>query len=144
MRRTNQKGVDLIKGFEGLRLSPYRDPVGLLTVGYGHLVKPGEHFGTLTEPEAETLLRADLHEAESAVERLVKVPLTDNQHAALVSFVFNCGSGNLEKSTLLRKVNGEDFTGASFEFLKWNKAGGRVLAGLVRRRRAEMELFLSA
>lgn len=144
MRRTNQKGVDLIKGFEGLRLSPYKDPVGLLTVGYGHLVKTGEHFGTLTEAEAETLLRADLHEAESAVERLVKAPLTDNQFAALVSFTFNCGGGNLGKSTLLKKLNAKDYAGASFEFLKWNKAGGRVLAGLVRRRRAEMELFLSA
>lgn len=143
MRKTNQAGVDLIKGFEGLRLAPYKDPVGLLTVGYGHLVKPGEQFGTLTEAEAEDLLRNDLRDAESAVERLVKVPLTDNQHAALVSFTFNCGGGNLEKSTLLKKLNAKDYAGAGFEFLKWNKAGGKILAGLVRRRRAEMELFLS-
>lgn len=144
MRQTNQAGVDLIKSFEGLRLSPYKDPVGLLTVGYGHLIKNGEHFGTLTEAEAEALLRADLHDAEAAVERLIKVPLTGNQHAALASFAFNLGEGNLAKSTLLRKLNAGDYAGAGFEFLKWNKAKGRVLPGLVRRRRAEMELFLAS
>ena len=92
-------------------------------------------------PQAEDLLRNDLHATSIPVEGLVRVSVTDNQFAALVSFAFNVGVNNLRNSTLLRKVNAGDFAGAALEFGKWNKAGGRVLAGLTRRRAAEATLF---
>ena len=141
MRRTNKAGLDLIKSFEGLRLKAYKDPVGVWTIGYGH-TKTATPGTVISEPEAEALLRNDLAEAQGAVERLVKQPLTDNEYAALVSFVFNLGSGNLSRSTLLRRLNVGDRKGAADQFLVWNKAGGKVLAGLTRRRQAERTLFM--
>lgn len=140
--QTNQAGIDLIKKFEGLRLTAYQDAVGIWTIGYGSTgrVKKGMR---ITETEADALLRADLGEAEAAVARWVKVPVTPNQHAALVSFAFNLGGGNLGKSTLLRKLNRKDYLGAANEFGKWVNAGGKRLAGLVRRREAEKRLFLA-
>jgi GH24 family phage-related lysozyme (muramidase) len=140
MRKTNSAGLELIKHFEGLKLKSYQDAVNVWTIGYGHTktAKPGQ---AISEPEAERLLKADLHDAESAVNRMVRVPLTDNQFDALVSFVFNLGAGSFQRSTLLRKLNAGEYQVAANEFLKWNKAGGRVLAGLTRRRRAEQALF---
>lgn len=142
MRRINKAGLDLIKSFEGLRLKAYKDAVGVWTIGYGH-TKTATPGTVISEPEAESLLLNDLAEAQGAVERLVKQPLNDNEYAALVSFVFNLGSGNLSRSTLLRKLNAGDRKGASDQFLVWNKAGGKVLAGLTRRRQAERDLFLN-
>ena len=141
MRRINKAGLDLIKSFEGLRLKAYKDAVGVWTIGYGH-TKTATPGTVISEPEAEALLRNDLAEAQGAVERLVKQPLTDNEYAALVSFVFNLGSGNLSRSTLLRRLNVGDRKGAADQFLVWNKAGGKVLAGLTRRRQAERTLFM--
>lgn len=140
-RRINQAGLDLVKAFEGFRGTAYQDAVGVWTVGWGSTqnVRPGM---TVTREQAERLLRKDLADAEAAVARLVKVPLTDNEHAALVSFAFNLGQGNLAKSTLLRKLNAGDKAGAANEFLRWNRAGGKVLRGLTRRREAERALFL--
>lgn len=140
MRQINKAGLDLIKSFEGLRLKAYKDAVGIWTVGYGH-TKTATPGMAISEPEAEAMLRNDLAEAQGAVERLVKRPLNDNEYAALVSFVFNLGSGNLSRSTLLRKLNAGDRRGAADQFLVWNKAGGKVLAGLTRRRQAERALF---
>ncbi len=127
--------------FEGRRLRAYRDAVGVPTIGWGST--KGVKLGTvITEPEAEQLLRDDLKGAESDVARLVKVELNGNEHAALVSFVFNLGATNFAKSTLLKKLNVGDRVGAASELLKWNRAGGKILAGLTRRRKAERELFL--
>jgi lysozyme len=142
----NDATIKLIKEFEGERLTAYKDPIGLLTVGVGHLVKQGEPYNLgqkITPEESEALLRKDLEIAEVAVRRHVKVLINENSYGALISFVFNLGEGALRKSTLLRKLNDGDFQGAAEEFKHWVNAGGRRLPGLVRRREAEKELFLS-
>lgn len=135
--------LDHIRRWEGLRLSAYRDPGGILTIGYGHTgdVEAGQ---TITLDQAEDLLSEDLRTAQSAVERLVKVPLTDRQYSALVSFVFNVGEGQFAESTLLRKLNRGDYSGAADEFLRWTRAGSVELPGLVERRRLEREFFLDS
>jgi lysozyme len=140
---TSQKGLDLIKSFEGLRLSAYKCPADVWTIGFGTTagVKPGQ---AITKERAEELLREDVKRFEAQVLRLVKVPLTQGQHDALVSFVYNLGAGNLSNSTLLRLLNAGDYAGAAAQFDRWNKAGGKVLAGLVRRRAAERALFEGA
>lgn len=140
--RINEAGLDLIKDFEGLRLDAYQDAVGIWTIGYGHTstAYPGQR---ITTAQATALLRQDVANFEDAVTRAVRVPITENQFAALVSFTYNVGSGALNSSTLLRKLNAGDTLGAANEFLRWNRAGGRVLAGLTRRREAERSLFLS-
>lgn len=137
----NDKGIRLIKSFEGLRLKAYQDSVGVWTIGYGTTsgVRPGM---VITEAQAEEFLRRDLRRFEQAVDDLVKVPLTDDQFAALVSFTYNVGEGALESSTLLRLLNQRDYQGAADQFLRWDKAGGQSLPGLTRRRRAERALFL--
>ncbi len=141
--RTSQRGLSLIKSFEGLRLLAYRDAVGVWTVGYGATrgVKAGM---SVTKEQAERMLLNDVQRFEPEVERLVQVPLTGNQWDALVSFTYNLGAANLESSTLLRKLNAGDYAGAAEQFPRWNKAGGKVLPGLVRRREAERVLFLGA
>lgn len=143
MRKINQAGVELVKSFEGFRERAYKDAAGVWTIGYGHTatVHPGM---TVSREKAEALLRADLQVAESAVSRLVTVPLSDNEYAALVSFTFNLGQGALAGSTLLRRLNAGDKPGAAKEFGRWIHAGGRKLNGLLRRRYAEMTLFLRA
>lgn len=139
-RRLSPEGLALVKRFEGLCLSAYRDAVGVWTIGYGST--RGVQGGmVITEVEAEARLRRDLEEAEQWVELLCEVPLTQGQFDAMVSFTFNLGPGALGKSTLLKKVNAGDYAGASFEFGRWVKAGGEVLPGLVRRRAAERALF---
>ena len=139
----SQKGISLIKSFEGLSLKAYKDSVGVTTIGYG---STGPHVSmgqTITEAQAESLLKNDLSRFEKGVSDLVTAPLNQNQFDALVSFSFNLGLGNLKSSTLLRKLNSLDYSGAAKEFERWNKAGGKVLAGLTRRRIAERDLFLS-
>lgn len=142
MRCVTDEGLDLIKHYEGLHLTAYLDAVGVPTIGYGHTrtAKLGQKIDSNT---AEALLRSDLREAERAVLRLIKVPLTDGQFDALVSFTFNLGSGALQRSTLRAKINRGDYDGASSEFRKWVFAGGKKLRGLERRRMAEVDLFLS-
>lgn len=148
MREINEAGMKLIIEFEGLRLEPYRDSAGFLTIGIGHLVRPGEHFTKITAAQAERMLNADLASARAAVERLVHVPVNDNQFAALVSFTYNLGSGALERSTLLKLVNDGEFARAADEFVKWAKVHDpkthalKVSAGLMRRREAEALLFI--
>lgn len=140
-QQINQEGLNLIKEFEGLSLTSYKDPVGIWTIGYGHIktAKPGM---VITEKQAEDLLRADLKEAEQAVNKFVQVPLNSNQFSALVSFVFNLGAGNFKSSTLLRELNKGNYIGASVQFERWVYAGGKILNGLIRRRKAESKLFL--
>ncbi|AYZ62643.1 lysozyme [Burkholderia multivorans] len=142
--RTGTQGIELIKHFEGLRLARYLDAVGKPTIGYGHLILPHERFTRpLTPAEADALLRQDLRSAELGLRKLLRVPVTQQQFDALMSFVFNLGSGRLRSSTLLRYLNAGAPARAADQFLVWNKAGGRPLAGLTLRRRAERALFLS-
>ncbi|CAI1124561.1 lysozyme [Serratia ficaria] len=138
----SERGLALIKHFEGLRLAAYRCPANVWTIGYGHTagVQPGN---VITEREADSFLRLDIAESVRAVNRLVKVPLTSNQFDALVSFVFNLGAGSFLASTLLKKLNTGAYTEAADEFSRWVNAGGKLLPGLVRRRVKEKELFLS-
>lgn len=138
--RVNQEGLDLIKRFESLRLKSYLCPAGVWTIGYGHTrgVTPGI---VITEAEAERLLREDIEPCERAVSSACKVPLTSAQFSALVSLVFNIGAGAFSKSTLLKLLNQGQYSEAEKQFKRWNKAGGRELPGLTRRRAAEAELF---
>lgn len=142
MLRMNAAGFSLIKLFEGVRLTAYQDSVGIWTIGYGHTagVKPGQ---VITSQEAENLLTKDIAATEAGVRKLVPDTCTENQFSALVCFAFNVGLGSLSKSTLLKKMKAGDIKGAADEFLRWNKAGGKVLAGLTNRRVAERQLFLS-
>lgn len=133
--------VPLIKEFEGCKLKAYKCPADVWTIGYGHTdgVKEGDE---ITQQEADRLLADDVHSFTAGVQRLVTSDINRNQLGALTSFAFNVGLGNLRHSTLLRMVNAGDFLGAANQFLRWNKAGGKVLAGLTRRREAERQLFL--
>lgn len=133
-------GYKLTEQFEGLQLTAYRDVAGVWTNGYGntHNVVPGS---TITMETAVSDLASNIEGAEFVVNRVVTVPLTQNQFDALVDFVFNLGSGNFQSSTLLRKLNSGDYTGAVEEFPKWNHAGGREVYGLTLRRKAEQQLF---
>ena len=141
-------GVDLICGFEGKRLTAYDDGVGVWTIGFGTTVYPNgikvKKGDTCTEAQAKTYMAHDLKKFESAVNNAVTVPLNQNQFDAMVSLAYNIGVGAFSNSTLLKKVNAKDFTGAGNEFLKWDKAGGKPLSGLTRRRQREKELFLRA
>lgn len=139
----NQAGIDLIKSFEGLRLTAYQDQVGVWTIGYGHTgadVTPGL---MISEDDAERLLEADLQRFQTGVSSLVCKPLTPSQFAALVSFAYNLGISSLAKSTLLRCLNKGNYQDAAAKFLKWDRAEGVVVAGLLRRRQAEKTLFES-
>lgn len=141
--KTSPAGVALIKNFEKCKLTAYRDAVGVLTIGWGHTGSVWIGM-VITQEQADALLSADLQRFEKGVSALLKVPVTQGQFDALVSFAFNCGLGNLGSSTLLRKLNAGDAKGASAEFPRWNKAGGAVLRGLTLRREEEQKLFLSA
>lgn len=144
--KTSNPGINLIKSFEGLRLKAYDDGVGVWTIGFGTIKYPNgvrvKKGDTCSDAQAEQYLRNDLVTFENAINKLVKVSLTQNQFDALVSFTYNLGETNLASSTLLKKLNAKDCKGAAAEFPRWNKAGGKVLNGLVKRRNAEMELFL--
>jgi lysozyme len=137
----SDKGLALTKSFEGLHLEAYRDCAGVWTIGYGHTGPTLAAGQTISEPEAEELLRTDLAEAVACVNRGVKPFISQNQFDAMVDFCFNAGRGNFLQSTLLRKLNSGDFAGAAAQFALWVHAGGEVVAGLVRRRKAEAELF---
>ena len=137
----SDRGLALTKSFEGLHLEAYRDCAGIWTIGYGHTglgVFAGE---TVSEVQADELLRADLAGAVACVNRAVRVAVSQGQFDAMVDFCFNAGRGNFAQSTLLRKVNGRDFGGAVVQFALWVHAGGEVVAGLVRRRKAEADIF---
>ncbi|MGA2369117.1 MAG: lysozyme [Candidatus Korobacteraceae bacterium] len=134
-------GLALTKQFEGLRLTAYQDSIGKWTIGDGHTgpdVQPGL---TITQEKASALLLQDVASAVAAVNRLVTVPLTQNQFDALVDFTFNEGSGNLARSTLLRELNAGNTAGAAAQFLMWVYARGVQLPGLLKRRQAEAALF---
>ena len=139
--------IKMIKHHEGVRLKPYQDPIGLWTVGVGHLIGDGktlpiEWFRTFTMDEVDELLKKDLQRFERGVLRLCPNHLTQSRFDALVSFAFNVGLGNLQASTLRQKHNRGDVLGAAKEFLRWNKAGGKVFRGLTIRRQDESNLYL--
>ena len=144
-------GANLIKAFEGLlkkvdanHYTAYKCPANVLTIGWGHTNHHGRQFKASdiwTKDQCDEAFLEDMVGFEKDVKRLVKVELTQYQFDALVSFTYNCGAGNFQKSTLLKKVNAKDFVGAAAEFRKWNKGGGKVLAGLTRRRASESLLF---
>lgn len=133
-------GLDIVKEAEGLRLSAYLCPAGIPTIGYGHTkdVKLGD---TCTKQQAEEWLENDFFMAKNDVRAVVKVPLRENQLDALASFVFNLGVRKLIQSTLLKKLNAGDYSGAAAEFDKWVFAGKVKLNGLVKRRAKERQLF---
>lgn len=149
--KLSHDGLNLIKAFEGClkpigggKFKPYVCPAGVLTIGWGHTNHHGRKFdksSVWTQEECDAELASDMARFEAAVAHLVKVPLTQYQNDALVSFAYNCGDGNLSKSTLLKKINAGDMDGAAQEFQKWNKGAGKVLKGLVRRRASESLLF---
>lgn len=140
--KTGDRGLALIKSFEGLRLEAYRDAAGILTIGYGSTgphVTPGLR---ITEDRAEELLRADVERFERAVEAMVRLPLKQHEFDALVSFCYNVGAGAFSNSTLLREMNLGNRLKVGQEFVKWIYAGGRPLRGLLRRRLTEALLFI--
>lgn len=145
-RKISDAGRALIVRYEGLSLKPYKDPVGIWTIGYGHTGRDSDRWGpaghTITLHHAEEILEHDLEKFEAAVEELCP-GANANQFSALVSFAFNVGATRLSNSTLRRKFLKSDFQGAADEFPKWVHAGGKVLPGLVKRRAAERTLFLT-
>lgn len=144
-----EEAVAIAEPFEGFSAAPYRDPAGVWTIGFGSTRdaygKPvTAHTAPVSRAQAEELLRRDMRAALEAVENGVRVPLNAVQEGALADFVYNVGSGAFRASTLLRKLNAGDYAGAAEEFPKWNRGGGRILAGLVRRRAAEKAAFTSS
>lgn len=139
-RMINQAGIDLIKDFEGLHLTPYLCPAKVWTIGYGH-TRTVRNGMSITQEEADHLLDGDLQIVSRAVQRLVTVPLNDNQFAALVSFTFNVGKSNFEHSTLLRLLNRGWYDQVPAQLMRWNRSRGEVLGGLSRRRGAEAKLW---
>lgn len=141
-RQINKAGLDLIKRWEGCKLTAYVCPAGVLTIGYGSTgphVKPGM---TITQDQADELLRSDLRRFEDFVADRC-APATDNQFAALVSLCFNVGEANLKSSTLRRMHLEGKYGEAADQFARWSRAGGKVLQGLVRRRAEERALYLT-
>jgi lysozyme len=139
----NAAGLNMIKSFEGFRSCKYQDPAGYWTIGYGHLIEPGQHFTCITEAQATQLLLSDVSSAEQCVRTYVHVPLNGNQFSALVDFTYNLGCGSLASSTLLVDINSHNFGAVCGQLERWVYAGGRFLPGLVRRRQAECQLFNS-
>lgn len=142
-RKTTINGINLIKKYEGLSLTPYLCPAGYATIGYGHRILNDEKFISISEEKAEKLLLEDLRSFENVILRLADYPLSDGQFDALVSFCYNLGEKTIQNSTLINKVNKKDYHGASLEFARWVYAGGVKLPGLVKRRHEESLLFLS-
>lgn len=138
----SNSGYALIRTFEGYSPYVYKDSAGLDTIGYGHLIVKGEKFTQPLLPEqAQKLLVKDARIAVNGVNKGVKIPLKQNQIDALISFTYNVGVGAFHKSTLLRRVNAEKHDQVPPQFLRWVRAGGKIIKGLVNRRNAEAELY---
>ena len=138
--KTSQYGIDLIKHFEGCELKAYKCPAGVWTIGYGHTkgVEPEDEW---SEDHANHMLEVELEEYEGYVSKYVTAPLGQNQFDALVSWTYNLGGGNLSASTMLKVLNAGEYDEVPNQMLRWNKAGGKVLEGLTRRRQAEADMF---
>lgn len=139
--KINQAGLDIVKEFEGLRLESYRCPAGVWTIGYGHTEGVARGM-KVTKQEAEELLKHDLQIFENGVKRFIGDAKTnENQFSAFVSLAYNIGIGAFSKSSALREHKAGNYELAANKIMLWNKAGGRVLAGLIRRRKAESKLY---
>ena len=138
--KTSQYGLELIKDFEGLELQAYQCAAGVWTIGYGHTkgVQEGDEW---SKDHADHMLEVELEEYEGYVNNSVTSPLAQNQFDALVSWTYNLGGGNLKASTMLKVLNAGDYDEVPNQMLRWNKAGGKVLEGLTRRRQAEGDMF---
>ena len=138
--KTSQEGISLIKSFEGCELTAYRCSADVPTIGYGHTagVSDGD---TCTQEEAETMLAEDLVEFEDYVKNYVESELQQNEFDALVAWTYNLGPANLKESTMLKELNSGNFEEVPRQMKRWNRAGGEVLDGLIRRREAESRLF---
>lgn len=146
--RVSIKGINLIKSFEGLKLTAYKAHFSekYWTIGYGHYGPDVKEGDTCNEAYAETLMKNDLKIFEDRINKALNednIVVNQNQYDALISFAYNVGSENLLSSTLWRKLKQRDFEGAANQFLRWNKCGGQILPGLVNRRDKERALFLS-
>ena len=137
---TSQEGLSLIKKFEGCKLEAYKCAAGVWTIGYGSTDGVNEGM-KISQERADMLLLEDVEVFEEAVNKLVEVNLEQNQFDALISWTFNLGETNLTNSTLLKVLNNKDYEGVPAQIKRWNKAGGKVLQGLIRRREAEALLF---
>ena len=142
MHNISQAGLQLIKQFEGCKLVAYKDGGGVWTIGYGHTANVFPKM-TIMQVEADRLLSEDLKWAEATVNNHVKVPLTQQQYDALVSFVFNIGGCEFKSSTLLKKLNANEYLEAANQILRWDHDNGKVVRGLTNRRVAERALFVS-
>lgn len=142
MDKALKMAAKFVSEFEGLSLTPYKDSGGVPTIGYGTTKGVSMDMPAITKEKAQEWLEWDLKAADSFITKAVKPLLNINQRVALISFVYNVGAGNFKTSTLLRKLNSNDFNGAAKEFHKWVYAGGKKLNGLIKRRKAESELFL--
>lgn len=144
-RNTSPSGLDFLCRMEGVVLHVYKDQAGLATIGVGHLIKPGEHFSTITREEALALLASDVKKCEIALNRCAKVELTQNQFDALISWSFNCGTGVLSNSGVMRELNAGRYENVPAKLLEWSKirVNGQMVTsqGLYDRRKAEGELF---
>ena len=138
----SNKGIELIKKFEGCSLFSYKCPAGVWTIGYGHTGSNVHQGLKISQIEAEKFLKIDLIVHSNNVSKLVKVPLSQNQFDALVSLEYNIGYGNFSKSTLLKLLNSKNYKGAAEQFKMWKMSRGKILSGLVKRRQAEYELFI--
>ena len=138
----SKSGLQLTERFEGVRLSAYQDQAGRWTIGYGHTegVQPGD---SCTQEQAESWLAQDIEWAASCVNRSVTITLSQGEFDALVDFVFNVGCGNFNSSTMLKLLNVGNYAGAAEQFNRWDRAGGQIVAGLLRRREAEVQEFNS-
>lgn len=140
--QTSGAGIRFIQSFEKLRLTPYDDGGGKMTIGWGHLILPSEKFDSITSDQADALFLSDLKQkAENPVNKYVVIAMTQNQFDALVSFCFNVGLGNFHASTLLRMMNMKNFDATAEEFPKWDHEGGVEVEGLYNRRVAEQNIF---
>jgi len=138
--KIGNKGLEMIKHFEGLELNAYKCAAGVWTIGYGH-TKGVQEGMVISEETANEMLVEELNEYENYINTLVTVELNQNQFDAMVSWVYNLGGGNLKASTLLKVLNSGNYSGVPEQIMRWNKAGGKVLEGLTRRRQAEADLF---
>ena len=139
--KTSVEGLALIKKFEGLELEAYKCAAGVWTIGYGH-TKDVQEGDVWSESHADHMLEVELEEFEGYINDNVTAPLSQNQFDALVSWVYNLGPANLKASTMLKVLNSGDYEGVPAQIQRWNKAGGKVLEGLIRRRKAEALLFI--
>ena len=137
--KTSQEGISLIKSFEGCELTAYRCSADVPTIGYGHTVGVSDG-DTCTQEEAETMLAEDLVEFEDYVKNYVESELQQNEFDALVAWTYNLGPANLKESTMLKELNSGNFEEVPRQMKRWNRAGGEVLDGLIRRREAESRL----